>query len=152
MVQGGRRRQPRIWRRANEALSSPLIRVEVTGRKNPMIKKLLLCCAAIAFAGQAFAQVELKTYADRDGYLDVQKLTCAQLANTFQEDADYLAAWYSGWYNGLAKKHMMQVSRAKALQHEVIVHCKANPGKKVIEAIDVVFKDYRSDQGIKMKK
>jgi len=117
-----------------------------------MMKKLLLCCAAIAFAGQAFAQVELKTYADRDGYLDVQKLTCAQLANTFQEDADYLAAWYSGWYNGLAKKHMMQVSRAKALQHEVIVHCKANPGKKVIEAIDVVFKDYRTDQGIKMRK
>jgi HdeA/HdeB family protein len=117
-----------------------------------MMKKMLLCCAAIAFAGQAFAQVELKTYADRDGYLDVQKLTCAQLANTFQEDADYLAAWYSGWYNGLAKKHMMQVSRAKVLQHEVIVHCKANPAKKVIEAIDVVFKDYRTDQGIKMKK
>jgi hypothetical protein len=120
-------------------------------RGNPMMKKLVVCCAAIAFSGQAFAQVELKAYADSDGYLDVQKLTCAQLANTFQEDADYLAAWYSGWYNGLGKKHMMQVSRAKALQHEVIVHCKANPGKKVIEAIDVVFKDYRSEQGIKMK-
>jgi hypothetical protein len=57
-----------------------------------MMKKLILCCAALAFAGPAFAQVELKTYADSDGYLDVQKLTCAQLANTFQEDADYLAA------------------------------------------------------------
>jgi hypothetical protein len=110
--------------------------------KNRMIaKKLILCCTAIVIAGQAFAQVELKTYGDPDGYLDVQKLTCAQLANTFQEDADYLAAWYSGWYNGLAKKHVMQVSRAKSLQHEVIVYCKANPGKKVIEAIDVVFKD-----------
>ena len=117
-----------------------------------MMKKLILCCAAIAFTGQAFAQVELKTYADRDGYLDVQKLTCAQLASTFQEDADYLAAWYSGWYNGLAKKHVMQVTRAKSLQHEVIVHCKANPGKKVIDAIDVVFKDYRTEKGIKLKK
>ena len=115
-------------------------------------RKLLLSCAAMVVAAPALAQVELKAYADREGYLDVQKLTCAQLANTFQEDADYLAAWYSGWYNGLAKKHMMQVSRAKALQHEVIVHCKANPGKKVIEAIDVVFKDYRADQGIKLKK
>jgi HdeA/HdeB family len=151
MVQGARRRQPRIWRRANEALSSPSIPVEVTGKKNTMMKKLLLCRAAVAFAGQAFAQVELKTYADPDGYLDVQKLTCAQLANTFQEDADYLAAWYSGWYNGLAKKHLMQVARARSLQHEVIVHCKANPGKKVIEAIDVVFKDYRTEQGIKLK-
>jgi hypothetical protein len=116
-----------------------------------MMKKLILCCTAIALASPASAQVELKTYADPDGYLDVQKLTCAQLANTFQEDADYLAAWYSGWYNGLAKKHLMQVARARSLQHEVIVHCKANPGKKVIEAIDVVFKDYRTEQGIKLK-
>ena len=114
-------------------------------------KKLILCCAALMIAGQACAQVELKTYAGPDGYIDVQELTCAQLAGTFQEDADYLAAWYSGWYNGLAKKHVMLVSRAKSLQHEVIVYCKANPSKKVIEAIDVVFKDYREDQGIKIK-
>ena len=116
-----------------------------------MMKKLILCCTGIAFAGQAFAQVELKTYADRDGYIDVQKLTCAQLANTFQEDADYLTVWYSGWYNGLGKKHMMQVDRAKSLEHQVIVYCKANQDKKVIEAIDVVFKTYRTEKGIKMK-
>ena len=118
-----------------------------------MMKKLLFCCAAIAFAGQAFAQVELKTYADQDGYLDVQKLTCAQLANTFQEDADYLTAWYSGWYNGLGKKHMMLVDRAKSLEHQIIVYCKgkANQNMKVIEAIDVVFKAYRDARGIKLK-
>jgi HdeA/HdeB family len=116
-----------------------------------MMKKLILCCASFAFAGPAFAQVELKTYANPDGYIDVQKLTCAQLANTFQEDADYLTAWYSGWYNGLAKKHMMKVDRAKSLEHELIVYCKANQSKKVIEAIDVVFKAYRAEKGIKMK-
>ena len=115
-----------------------------------MMKKLLLCCAALTFAGQAFAQVELKTYADRDGYLDVQKLTCAQLANTFQEDADLLVAWYSGWYNGLAKKHLAKPDRAKRLEHEIIVHCKANPGIRVIDAIAVVFKDERMRLGIKM--
>ncbi len=115
-------------------------------------RKLILCCATVLVAGQACAQVELKTYAGPDGYIDVQELTCAQLANTFQDDADYLAAWYSGWYNGRAKKHVMQVSRARSLQHEVIVYCKANPGKKIIQAIDVVFKDYRDDRGIKMKK
>lgn len=121
--------------------------------ENPVIaRNLALLSGIVLLAGPAYAQVELKTYADRDGYLDVQKLTCAQLANTFQEDADYLAVWYSGWYNGLAKKHMMQVDRAKSLQHEVIVHCKENPGKKVIEAIDVVFKDYRAEKGIKTKK
>ena len=115
-------------------------------------KQIILCCAVLMIAGQACAQVELKTYAGPDGYIDVQELTCAQLAGTFQEDADYLAAWYSGWYNGLAKKHVMLVSRARELQHEVIVYCKANPGKKIIQAIDVVFKDYRAERGIKLKK
>jgi hypothetical protein len=46
---------------------------------------------------------------------------------------------------------MMLVERAKSLEHQVIVHCKANPDKKVIEAIDVVFKAYRAEKGIKMK-
>ena len=111
----------------------------------------LLAVAMTIACSSAAAQTPLSAYADGNGFIDVQKLTCAQLAGTFQEDADYLTVWYSGWYNGLAKKHMMQVGRAKALEHEVIVHCKANPGKKVIEAIDVVFKEYRAEKGIKMK-
>jgi len=117
-----------------------------------IVRNLLVCCGVVALGGPANAQVELKTYANRDGYVDVQALTCAQLANTFQEDADYLTTWYSGWYNGLAKKHMMKVDRAKTLEHELIVYCKANQSKKVIQAIDVVFKVYRAEQGIQMKK
>lgn len=105
---------------------------------------------AVAAATPAMAQVELKAYANADGYIDVQALTCAQLANTFQEDADHLTAWYSGWYNGLAKKHMMKVDRAKDLEHEIIVYCKANRDIKVIQAIDVVFNAYRADRGIKL--
>ena len=109
-----------------------------------------LSIASIA-SSNAQAQVPLSAYVDANGFINVQALTCAQLAGTYQEDADMLTTWYSGWYNGLAKKHMMQVDRAKSLEHEVIVHCKANPGKKVIEAIDVVFKEYRAEKGIKMK-
>jgi hypothetical protein len=111
----------------------------------------LAVASLLSSASIASAQVELSKYADADGYIDVQKLTCAQLANTFQEDADFLTVWYSGWYNGLAKKHLMKIDRAKKVEHEVIVHCKANPGKKVIQAIDVVFKAYRAEQGIKVK-
>ena len=116
--------------------------------------KLLFASAAFAIAAvtPCQAQVELKTYADANGYIDVQALTCAQLANTYQEDADHLTAWYSGWYNGLAKKHMMKVDRAKDLEHEIIVYCQANKDKKVIQAIDVVFNEYRTQNGIKMKK
>jgi hypothetical protein len=116
------------------------------------MKYFLACVFAIATAAPAIAQVELKAYANADGYIDVQALTCAQLANTFQEDADHLTAWYSGWYNGLAKKHLMHVGRAKDLEHEIIVYCKANQGIKVIQAIDVVFNNYRAERGIKLQK
>ncbi len=117
-----------------------------------MIKNVALIIGGLVQpVSMASAQVELSKYADANGYIDVQKLTCAQLANTFQEDADFLTVWYSGWYNGLAKKHLLKVDRAKTLEHEVIVHCKANPGKKVIQAIDVVFKTYRAEQGIKVR-
>ena len=109
------------------------------------------CGVLLSFvAGSAFAATELSTFADKDGYIDVQALTCEQLANTYQEDADYLTVWYSGWYNGLGKKHKMKVDRAKTLEHEVIVYCKENKDKKVIYAIDTAFKKYRAENGIKM--
>lgn len=73
------------------------------------MRKLLISAATalvMTMTGSAArAQVALSTYADAEGFIDVQALTCAELANTWQEDADRLAAWYSGWYNGLAKKH-----------------------------------------------
>ena len=106
---------------------------------------------AAAFGAQAQTATPLASYADAEGWIDVQKLTCSQLAGTYQEDADMLTTWYSGWYNGLAKKHMMNVRRGKDLEHEIIVYCKANPDKKVIQAIGVVFKDKRAELGIKLK-
>ena len=82
---------------------------------------------------------------------DVQKLTCAQLAGTFQEDADFLGVWYSGWYNGLAKKSSINLPRVREGIHEVIVYCKANQGTTIIKAIDAVIKGYRKEKGIKVK-
>jgi hypothetical protein len=116
------------------------------------MRKLAFAAVALLLAsGSALSQVELKTYADKEGRIDVQKFTCAQLANTFQEDADLLAAWYSGWYNGLAKGHTLVVSRLKEAQHRVIVYCKANKGITVIKAIDAVFTQMRAERGIKLK-
>jgi hypothetical protein len=114
-------------------------------------KQLILGFALSLSAGWAMAATELSEYADKDGYIDVQALTCGQLANTFQEDADYLTVWYSGWYNGLAKQHKMKVDRAKTLEHEVIVYCKEHTDEKVIHAMDEVFKKFRAEHGIKVK-
>jgi len=112
---------------------------------------VVFAVAATAACSSAVAQTPLSAYVDSNGFIDVQTLTCAQLAGTFQEDADALTAWYSGWYNGLAKKHYMDLRKGKVVEHEVIQYCKANPEKLVIEAIAVVFKDERAKLGIRMK-
>jgi hypothetical protein len=109
-----------------------------------------LCAMTLLGAGTAHAQVDLTTYADAKGDLDIQKLTCAQLANTFQEDADFMTVWYSGWYNGLANYSKLKVDRAKELEHRVIVYCKANPKTKVITAMDINIKKMRKEAGIKV--
>ena len=111
---------------------------------------IALCATTLLSVGGAQAQVDLSTYADAKGDLDVQKLTCAQLAGTFQEDADFMTVWYSGWYNGLANYSKLKVDRAKELEHRVIVYCKANPDKKVITAMDILIKQMRKEQGIKV--
>ena len=117
-----------------------------------MRKFLLLTTAAVAIASwEAKAQTDLTAYVDANGFLDVQKLSCAQLAGTWQQDADGLMTWYSGWYNGLAKKHFFHISRAKQLEHEVILYCKANLGIRIIDAMAVIFKDERLRRGIEMK-
>ena len=117
-----------------------------------MLRSILLTVAFLVFVNSAArSQVDLSTYADANGFIDVQTLTCAQLANTWQEDADKLAIWYSGWYNGLAKKHYMDVRKGKEAEHEVIVYCKAHPELKIVQAMDVVFKSMRQRLGIEVK-
>jgi hypothetical protein len=120
-----------------------------------MRKILLLAAAGLTFtltSSSVNAQVNLSAYADAEGYIDVQALTCAQLAGTWQDQADLLTTWYSGWYNGLAKKHYINIARSKESEHEVIVYCKANPQVKIIQAIDVVLKRWREERGITVAK
>src|SRR6187455_3138013 len=105
-----------------------------------MRKTLMIATVLAAASTGVQAQTDLIAYADANGYIDVQALTCAALAGTWQGDADRLTTWYSGWYNGLAKKHYFNIARTKELEHEVIVYCKANPQIRIIEAIDVMLK------------
>jgi hypothetical protein len=95
--------------------------------------------------------VGLDAYVDANGFIDVQKLTCGQLANTYQEDANALTTWYSGWYNGLAHKHFLDFKKGREAEHLVIEYCKEHQDEKIIHAIAVVFKDMRAEEGIEMK-
>jgi HdeA/HdeB family len=128
--------------------------VIAVNRRNGMRKMLISAAVglAITLAGSgAKAQVDLGAYADPEGFLDIQALTCAQLAGTWQDQADLLSSWYSGWYNGLAKRHYMDIRKGREAEHELIVYCKANPQLRIIQAIDVVFKGMREKMGIKVQ-
>jgi hypothetical protein len=112
-----------------------------------MNKMFLIAAASLAFIAVAKADpVDLSTYADANGFIDVQKLTCGQLANTYQEDANALATWYSGWYNGLAHKHFADFKKGRVVEHQVIEYCKAHPDEKIIHAIAVIFKEDRAEK------
>lgn len=89
--------------------------------------------------------VPLTAYVDANGFIDVQKLTCGQLANTYQEDANVLTAWYSGWYNGLARKHFMDLKKGRLVEHDVIEYCKSHPDETIIHAMRVVLNDVRRE-------
>jgi HdeA/HdeB family len=123
------------------------------GEQMMRINMLLMAAGfTVAMTGTAAqAQVPLSAYVDANGYLDVQTLTCVQLAGTFQQDADALTTWYSGWYNGLAHKHFLDFRKGKETEHEVIVYCKEHPEIRIIDAIAVVFKDERARLGIELK-
>jgi HdeA/HdeB family len=111
--------------------------------RNALILSGLLAMATI---GMARAEpVDLSAYADANGFIDVQKLTCAQLANTYQEDANALTSWYSGWYNGLAHKHYADFKKARVVEHQLIEYCKANQEHTIIHAIAVILKEDRAE-------
>ena len=101
---------------------------------------LVAAAALVAAVSASQAQVPLATYMDAKGYINVRALTCAQLANTTQDDANFLGAWYSGWWNGHLKRHSINIERAKQGLHEVVVYCKANPEAKVVDAVDAYAK------------
>ncbi len=112
----------------------------------------LLSAAVAASVGLAKADpVDLSAYVDQNGYLDMQALTCAQLANTYQEDANILTAWYSGWYNGLAHKHFLDWKNIREAEHLMIQHCKERPDEKIIQSIEFVLNEMRKAHGIKVE-
>ena len=113
---------------------------------NAPMAALFSAALLAASASTAGAQVELKSHVGANGYIQVKKLTCAQLANTYQEDAELLGVWYSGWLNGRAKSHFINVDRTKDGIHQVIVYCKANPDKLVVDAVKIVVDQVKNGQ------
>jgi hypothetical protein len=130
------------WKEREDMLTSNINSVKLLARLRRADWRVALIASATlaASASASQAQVDLKTFADEKGYLNVKALTCAQLANTTQDDANFLGVWYSGWFNGHMKRHAININRTKTGIHEVIEYCKANPDKKVVDAVEVYVK------------
>lgn len=92
--------------------------------------------AACASAPVQQPQAEIATLADDKGGIDMGSLTCGQLLSVYQEDADFLLAWYSGWTSGMAKSRTLRLKAVKDATHNVIVYCKANLTRRVADAIE----------------
>ena len=107
---------------------------------------LFAATALVAASTASQAQTPLTTYMDAKGYLDIKALTCSQLANTTQDDANFLGAWYSGWWNGHMKRHSINIARTREGIHEVIVYCKSHPDEKVVDAVDAYVKRQQAGQ------
>jgi hypothetical protein len=85
----------------------------------------------------------LAKFTDANGQIDVSKLTCAQLAETSHADADFLLLWQSGWYSAMAKRRVIDLPRVKEGIRNVMLYCKANRDKRVVQAMDLYLKDAR---------
>jgi len=95
--------------------------------------------------GQASAQpqapyVPLSNYADANGNIDIQRLTCAHLAAASPIDIEMFVTWYSGWYAGVAKRHGINLARVQYAIRNVDDYCKANQSRRLSEALNILLK------------
>jgi HdeA/HdeB family len=85
-------------------------------------------------------QLSLSRYADANGNIDVQRLTCGQLAGASAQEADLFLAWYSGWYNGLAKKRGINLAQIRYAIRNVVDYCRANRDKSIAKVMELMLR------------
>ena len=84
--------------------------------------------------------VPLSTYADANGNIDIQRLTCANLAAASPIDVEMLVTWYSGWYAGIAKRRGINLARVQYAIRNVADYCKANQNRRLADALNVLLR------------
>jgi hypothetical protein len=85
-------------------------------------------------------QVALVRYADASGNINAEKLTCAHLADTSPEEADLFFVWYSGWYNGVAKKRGINLAHVRSAVQTAVAYCKGNRDKRLVQVMELMLK------------
>jgi hypothetical protein len=85
-------------------------------------------------------QVTLSRYADANGNIDVQRLTCAEIEGSPLQEAEFFLSWYSGWYNGAAKRRGINIARVRYAIRSVVDYCRANPDRRLVQVMELMLK------------
>ena len=80
-------------------------------------------------------RIPLSQYADANGNIDVQRLTCGQIADASIDDASFFLSWYSGWYYGTEKRRGINPARVRYVIHSVVDYCRANRDRKLTDVM-----------------
>lgn len=91
-------------------------------------------------AAAAEPRLNLSRYADANGSLEVQTLTCGHLADAPPQEADLFLAFYSGWYNGLAKRRGINLARVRYAIRNILDYCSGNRDKRIVQVMDLMLK------------
>jgi hypothetical protein len=85
-------------------------------------------------------RIPLSQYADANGNIDVQRLSCGQIADASIEDASFFLSWYSGWYYGTEKKRGINPARVRYVIRSVVDYCKSNRDRKLTDVMAILLK------------
>ncbi|HUC49901.1 MAG TPA: HdeA/HdeB family chaperone [Xanthobacteraceae bacterium] len=88
-------------------------------------------------------QISLSSFADANGNIDLDRLTCGQLDDASNSDVDVLLAWYSGRYSGPSKKraaNTINIARLRYAMRNVADYCRANRDKKLTPVMELMLK------------
>ena len=79
-------------------------------------------------------------FADANGNLDVQRLTCGHIAEASAEEVELLLAWYSGADSGPAKRRVINMLRLRTASRNTADYCKANRDVALIKVMQLFLK------------
>jgi hypothetical protein len=85
-------------------------------------------------------QLSLSRFADANGNIDVQQLTCSDFVGLSPDQAGLFLAWYSGWYDGAAKRRSINVARVQYRLKNVTDYCQVNREQKLARVLENFLK------------
>jgi hypothetical protein len=84
--------------------------------------------------------VSLSNAADANGAIDVARLTCGHLADTSDEEAGLLLAWYGYAPSGPTNRRIFNMARLRSAIHTIVDYCKTHRDQNLVKAMERVLK------------